>query len=216
MGDDLNAKLKAAAEKVVGGKALTSQLGIDCFGLVDKLLRDLGGKSAGDYGTLTKDADYDWGDGIMLDSIQPGDILQFRNHKVYSSTLQLLDSGKWFETAESVATRPHHTAIVVAVAQDGVAVVEQNVWPDPKKVTRSVIPKLDEGEDTRWIDKTHKIKLKVTGSVRAFHPVPKPPKDASLSHPGKPGHDGGSRALAYFVPSQGGAKRTPGPLGRDA
>jgi hypothetical protein len=211
MSDDLNAKLKAAAEKVVGGKAVTSKFGIDCFGLVDKLLRDLGGKSAGDYGTLTKDADYDWGDGIMLDSIQPGDILQFRNHKVHSSTLQLLDNGKWFETEETVATRPHHTAIVIAVAKEGVTVVEQNIWPDPKKVMRSVIPKLDAGEDTRWIDKEHKIKLKVTGSVRAFHPVPKPPKDASLVHPA-----GGSRALAYIVPYQGGAKRTPGPLGRDA
>ncbi len=101
--DDLNAKLKAAAEKVVGGKALTSKYGIDCFGLVDKLLRDLGGKSAGDFGTLTKDADYDWGDGIMLDSIQPGDILQFRNHVVHSSTLQRLDNGTWFETEESTA-----------------------------------------------------------------------------------------------------------------
>ena len=215
MGDeDLNAKLKAAAEKVVGGKAVTSKYGIDCFGLVDKLLRDLGGKSAGDYGPLSKDADYDWGDGIMLDSIQPGDILQFRNHLVHSSTLQLLDSGKWFQTAESTATRPHHTAIVVAVAKDGsVTVVEQNVWPDPKKVRTSVIPKLDEGKDTRWIDKEHKIELKVTGSVRAFHPVPKPPKGASLLPPGRSVPAGRARVLANFVPSQGGLKRAPGPLG---
>src|SRR5260370_14838849 len=171
--EDLNAKLKAAAEKVVGGKALTSKYGIDCFGLVDKLLRDLGGKSAGDFGTLTKDADYDWGDGIMLDSIQPGDILQFRNHIVHSSTLQLLDNGKWFETEEATARRPHHTPIVLDVAKDGsVTVVEQNVWPDPKKVRRSVIPKLDEGEDTRSIDKEHKIKLKVTDPLPAFPPPP--------------------------------------------
>jgi len=212
--DDLNVKLKAAAEKVVGDKAVTSKYGIDCFGLVDKLLRDLGGKSAGDYGPLSKDADYDWGDGIMLDSIQPGDILQFRNHVVHSSTLQRLDSGKWFQTAESTAKRPHHTAIVLAVAKDGITVVEQNVWPDPKKVRTSVIPKLDEGKDTRWIDKEHKIDLKVTGSVRAFHPVPKPPKGASLLHPGKSALAAGARVLANFVPSQGGTKRMPGPLGR--
>lgn len=217
MGDkDLNAKLKAAAEKVVGHKAVTSKFGIDCFGLVDRLLRDLGGKSAGDYGTLTKDADYDWGDGIMLDSIQPGDILQFRDHLVHSSTFQLLDNGKWFETEGSTATRPHHTAIVIAVAKDGsVTVVEQNVWPNTKKVRRSVIPKLDEGEDTRWIDNQHKIKLKVTGSVRAFHPVPKPPKGASLLPPQKSPPTGGRRALASYIPSQGGAKRQPGTLGRE-
>ena len=211
--DDLNTKLKAAAEKVVGGKAVTSKYGIDCFGLVDKLLRDLGGKSAGDYGPLSKDADYDWGDGIMLESIQPGDILQFRNHLVHSSTLQLLDSGKWFQTAESTATRPHHTAIVIAVAKDGVTVVEQNVWPDPKKVRTSVIPKLDEGEDTRWIDKEHKIKLKVTGSVRAFHPVPKPAKGASLLHPGTSVPAGAARALAHFVPSRGAPSARPGRSG---
>ncbi len=217
MGDkDLNAKLKAAAEKVVGGEAVKSKFGIDCFGLVDRLLRDLGGKSAGDYGTLTKDADYDWGDGIMLDSIQPGDILQFRNHLVHSSTLQLLDNGKWFETAESTARRPHHTAIVIAVAKNGsVTVVEQNVSPDPKKVRSSVIPKLDEGEDTRWIDNQHKIKLKVTGSVRAFHPVPKPPKGANLLHHGNTVPVGGRRVLASYIPSHGGAKRRPGTLGRE-
>ena len=37
MGDEyLSAKLKAAAEKKVGGEALTSKFGLDCFALVDK------------------------------------------------------------------------------------------------------------------------------------------------------------------------------------
>src|SRR4051812_33227542 len=103
--DDLNVKLKEAAEKLAkkNAKALTSKFGIDCFALVDKLLRDLGGNSAGDYGALSKDADYTWGDGIMLSSIQPGDILQFRNHFVDTSNLELLDNGKWFETKGSTA-----------------------------------------------------------------------------------------------------------------
>jgi hypothetical protein len=130
--------------------------------------------------------------------------------------LQLLDSGEWFQTEESTARRPHHTAIVLAVAKGGsVTVAEQNVWPDPKKVRSSVIPKLNEGEDTRWIDDQHKIKLKVTGSVRAFRPVPKPPKDASLLHPGRSAPAGGGRVLANVVPSQGGPKRVPGMLGRE-
>ena len=44
--DDLSAKLKAAAEKKVGGAAVTSKYGKDCFGLVDKLLRTLGAATA--------------------------------------------------------------------------------------------------------------------------------------------------------------------------
>ena len=86
--DDLSKKLKAAAEQKVGGKAVKSKFGIDCFGLVDALLRSLGAETAAD-GTVkvTKTADYDWGDGILLDSIQPGDILQFSKHVV--------DIGKW-------------------------------------------------------------------------------------------------------------------------
>ena len=60
-----------------------------------------------------------------------------------------------------------------------------------------------------------KIKLKVTGSVRAFRPVPKPPKSGSLLHPGYSVPVAGPRKLAMFVPSQGGAKRTPGPLGSE-
>ena len=89
MGDeDLNAKLKTAAEKLVGGQALTSKYGLDCFALVDKLLRGLGAATAADGDVaVTATADYDWGDGILLDSIQPGDILQFSKHVV--------DIGTW-------------------------------------------------------------------------------------------------------------------------
>jgi hypothetical protein len=61
--EDLGAKLKAAAEKMVGGKALTSKYGLDCFALVDKLLRTLGAATAADGDVpVTATADYDWGD----------------------------------------------------------------------------------------------------------------------------------------------------------
>ena len=82
MADDLNTKLLAAAKERVGKKALMKTgYGYDCFVLVDQLLRDLGAATAADGDVkVTPTADYDWGDGIMLDSIQPGDILQFRKH----------------------------------------------------------------------------------------------------------------------------------------
>lgn len=215
--EDLGAKLKAAAEKMVGGKALTSKFGLDCFGLVDKLLRNLGAQTAADGDVpVTATADYDWGDGILLDSIQPGDILQFRKHVVHTQTLTFAN-GKWHETETRTLTRPHHTAIVMEVHKDGsVTVVEQNVHPNPKRVNRNVIPRLDSGEDTKHVSSELKIKMKVTGAVRAYRPAPKPPKGASLLHPGESAPAGGPRMLADgVVPSQGGVKRVPGPLGME-
>jgi hypothetical protein len=213
--EDLNAKLKAAAARLVGKNALTSRFGLDCFALVDKLLRGLGAQTAADGDVpITATADYDWGDGIMLESIQPGDILQFRKHVVHTQTLTNVN-GKWHETETRTLTRPHHTAIVMEVHKDGsVTVVEQNVHPNPGKVTRNVIPKLDTGDSTRRVGDDVRIKTTVTGAVRAYRPAPKPDQGASLQHPGRSAPAGGLRMLAYgTVPSSGGAKRLPGPLG---
>lgn len=213
MGDtnnDLSARLRTAAERKVGGRALTTRFGIDCFGLVDALLRSLGAETAADGDVpVTATADYDWGDGIMLESIQPGDILQFKDHVVDIGTWTYVN-GRWHETDGRTLLRPHHTAIVVAVGGDGsVTVVEQNVAPNPRKVSRSVIPKLDAGEVERRVNSEKKIKIKVTGSVRAYRAVPKQRQGASLGPPA------GWRALAAVPPAQGGAKRTPGPIGGD-
>jgi hypothetical protein len=81
----------------VGSKALKSKYGIDCFGLVDALLRSVGANSAHDYNDevrVTAKADYMWGNGIMLASIQAGDILQFRKHVVEITTHTRLADGK--------------------------------------------------------------------------------------------------------------------------
>jgi len=139
----------------------------------DKLLRTLGAATAADGDVpVTATADYDWGDGILLDSIQPGDILQFRKHVVDIATWKYAN-GKWYEASGRTLTRPHHTAIVMEVRKDdSVVVVEQNVHPNPGKVTRNVIPRLDAGEETRTVSSEEKIKLKVTGAVA---PTARPP-----------------------------------------
>lgn len=217
MGDeDLSAKLKAAAEQQVGGAALTSKYGLDCFALVDKLLRSVGAETAADGDVpVTPTADYDWGDGIMLASIQPGDVLQFHNHVVHIETSTFANN-QWYVTEDISLFRPHHTAIVLEVGKDGsVTVAEQNVHPNPKKVTRNVIPRLEEGEETRKVGSDKKIKIRVTGSVKAYRAVPKPPKGASLVRPGQPTPANWWRRMAYVDPSQGGGKRLPGPLGMD-
>ena len=72
------------------------------------------------------------------------------------------------------------------VHKDGsVTVVEQNVHPNPRMINRNVIPRLDSGEKTKNVNSELKIKMTVTGAVRAYRPAPKPPKGASLLHPGK-------------------------------
>jgi hypothetical protein len=216
--EDLGARLKAAAEDMVGRRALVSKFGLDCFALVDKLLRNLGAQTAADGDVpITATADYDWGDGIMLESIQPGDILQFRDHVIEIQTLSYVN-GKWHEIESRTLTRPHHTAIVMEVHKDGsVTVVEQNVHPNPRKVNRNLIPKLDSGDDTRRVNSELKIRTKVTGAVRAYRPAAKPPKGASLLYPGRSSSPGGQRMLAHgIVPAAGGTKRLPGPLGVEA
>jgi len=213
--EDLNARLKTAAEGMVGRKALTSRFGLDCFALVDKLLRNLGAQTAADGDVaVTATADYDWGDGIMLESIQPGDILQFRKHVVHTQTFTW-SNGKWYETESRTLTRPHHTAIVVEVHKDGsVTVIEQNVHPNPGRVNRNVIPRLESGEETKRVNDEKKVKMTVTGAVRAYRPAPKASKGAGLIRPGRPGLASAPRMLAYgVVPSKGGGKRMPGPLG---
>jgi hypothetical protein len=214
MGDDLETKLAAAAEKRVGKKALMkTNFGTDCFVLVDQLLRDLGAATAADGDvTVTPTADYDWGDGIMLTSIQPGDILQFHKHFIKIVTV----TKKPTETVTDTITlnRPHHTAVVVEVHKDGsVTVVEQNVHPNPGRVNRNVIPRLEAGEETK---RTHqgdveiKTTMTVTGEVKAYRPIPKPQKGASLG----PSSLSGWRRMAYVVPSRG-PNRVPGPIGTE-
>jgi hypothetical protein len=221
--NDLNARLKAAAEGKVDRKALRSSYGIDCFALVDALLRSIGANSAQDYNDevrVTATADYKWGDGIFLDSIRPGDILQFRKHVVEIWTHVQLADGSWFEEAYRALNRPHHTGIVVDLRKDGgVVIVEQNVRPNPKKITRNLVPRLATGEITRRErgkdGKERRIKIKVSGSVSAYRPAPKAGKGASLLLPAKGARSasGGVLARSSVVPAHGGAKRRQTPIG---
>jgi hypothetical protein len=228
--DNVAARLKGTVEKMVGHKAVDGgkdKGGIDCFALVDQLLKSVGAKTASDFGEVTSTADYVWGKEVDLNAIQPGDILQFRKHTVMITT-QKLGALTWKVTsAEGPANRPHHTAVVVALLKDGaVEVVEQNVRPNPRTIRRSIIARLAEGEETRYLRNVEKVIIEVTGTVKAYRPVAKPqattprdqaqpigkPKGASLSP-----HDGsqklrGRQMLARYQPTEGGPKRPSGPL----
>jgi len=216
---DLNTKLIETAEEKVGKKAVTSKFGTDCFALVDKLLRSLGADTAKDGNVeVTADADYDWGETMFdLDTVQPGDILQFSNHVVEVKVFQGVNDD-WFETSVESFTRPYHTSIVTEVRKDGsVVVVEQNVRPNPKKVTRNVIMKLQSCTETRFVNK-EKIVLKVKGDIFAYRPDLKEKeelaKGASLHQlPMSLMPTGRRRELASYIPSLGGVKRKAGTIG---
>jgi len=121
----------------------------ECFALADQALRASGARSAADYGEVTADANYRWGNAVQLVDVQPGDVLQFRD---YSVTIEVtVTSTKTFndgstEETENTTTetyeRPHHTAIVSAKLSGGrLRVLEQNAPPrgssTPQRVVRS-------------------------------------------------------------------------------
>lgn len=163
------ARKKVGGPAVVGGK---DKGGIDCFALIDSVLKSLDAKSASDFGEVKGDSDYVWGEEVQLSDIQPGDILQFRHHEVTTTTLTL-GRTKWETTlVEGPARRPHHSAIVVEARTDGsVLVVEQNVKPNAHKVTLNIIKRLDTGTESRMITNTQKVSIMVTGAVRAYRPA---------------------------------------------
>ena len=107
----------------------------ECFTLADTALRRAGARSASDYGTITPDADYRWGNAVNLRQLIPGDIIQFRDYEVIITTVTTTRTetggGGWSEetnTQTETQSRPHHTAIVDNVLANGVtSVLEQNV-----------------------------------------------------------------------------------------
>jgi hypothetical protein len=215
--EDLAARVKTSADFKVGRKAVKGSKakgGIDCFALIDEVLRSADAKSASDFGSVTPDADYVWGDAVALDALRPGDVLQFRNHTLRSVTQTLGDRGWQVTSEEGPAVRPHHSAIVLEILADGsIVVAEQNVRPHPDKVTRNVIAALAEGEVTRYRGNSEKVTITVTGTVKAYRPVPKS-KGASLFRLNQDAARHGRGMLARNVRSEGGPTRTPGPLGR--
>jgi hypothetical protein len=203
MGDDVSVPVTIHLLLKVGQEAVGNG---ECFTLVDEALKAVGCKSAEDFGTVTEDADYVWGNRVALSQVRPGDVLQFRNHDV---TVKRVTKTGWNEQSYH---RDHHTAVVVAVNADGgVTVVEQNFGPAPKTVSKNTIHRLAVGTETRSGEGSSKDTITVKGSVKAYRPVPKE-KGAMLFRQQGPARSG-RRMLADYTPNEGGPKRVPGPIG---
>ena len=108
-------------------------------------------KSAADYGKVSPNADYTWGTPVTLATLQPGDIIQFRNYTYESVVVTKTD--KATTTDELAQDRPHHTAIVESVGENGaVTVLEQNAP--------------DEGAPSRERSSTSRTQRRRAGTVR--------------------------------------------------
>jgi hypothetical protein len=144
--ETLGAVVKAGADALVGHPAVGSG---ECFDLADILLRKNGAKTAADFGQVTADANYVWGERVRgWSDVKPGDILQFRDFRI-TVTKKVTNSYKyrdgrtasdWNETSD-FQERPHHTAVVSAKRIDGaIEIVEQN-FPDPVSGDQTIVLK---------------------------------------------------------------------------
>lgn len=117
----------------------------ECFDLADRALRAAGARTASDYGRITRNADYVWGRSVNHQLAISGDVVQFRNYRMIITTVTRTTqrNGNWTEETETqTQTRPHHTAIVAAVGQNGaIDVLEQNIGTgsNRRKVQRNTL-----------------------------------------------------------------------------
>ena len=165
----------------------------ECWDLGEEALKQAGASTSTDLGPLGADTDYVWGDAIDLAKVQPGDILQIRNHVVTTTTVieyKFKDGSVVTETQEHTAKRGHHTAIVngMADANGRLPTLEQHVKPRgdivqnmylytrdvPEVVTKSTGRYKHPG--TRQLERadiTKKVTITVTGTIWPYHPKSK-------------------------------------------
>ena len=166
----------------------------ECWDLGEQALKQAGAQTSNDLGPVKDDSDYIWGDPVDdVSHVEPGDILQIRNHLVTTTTLieyTFKDGTTGTQTKESTAKRGHHTAIVNGTvdANGAVRTLEQHVRPGGDIVqslrlyTRDVPSVVTKTSERRTYPGTKRIELadvkttvtiKVTGTIWPYRPKPK-------------------------------------------
>ncbi len=165
----------------------------ECWDLGEESLKHAGASTSSDLGPVEADTNYVWGDPIDLAKVEPGDILQIRNHLVTTTTTTqytFKDGSVVTEKQERTAKRGHHTAIVNGMADaDGrLPTLEQHVKPlgdivqnmylytrdVPEVVTKSTGRYKNPG--TRQLERadiTKTVTITVTGTIWPYRPKPK-------------------------------------------
>jgi hypothetical protein len=165
-----------------------------CWDLGEQALKQAGAQTSNDLGPVRDDSDYIWGDPIKdIKDVEPGDILQIRDHVVTTTTVieyTFKDGSTIKETKEAFAKRGHHTSIVNAKmdANGAIRTLEQHVRPRgdivqnmrlytrdvPSEVTktsgRAVHPGR-KGYESAEIKTT--VTITVSGTIWPYRPKPK-------------------------------------------
>lgn len=166
----------------------------ECWDLAELALKQAGAQTSNDLGPVGEDSDYVWGDTIAIKDVEPGDVLQFRDYEVTTTTVTkyVWDDGA-SETikVEDIAERGHHTAIVNGMPDSNgvVKTLDQHVKPLGKVVqnkmlhTRNVPAASRSSPGKRKHPSTKKLEsvkiqttvtIEVSGQVWAYRPKAKP------------------------------------------
>jgi len=185
-----NQKVVVWARGKLGHKIGSGQ----CWDLGEQALKQASAQTSNDLGPVGADTDYIWGDPISnISKIEPGDILQIRDHLVTTKTkieYVFKDGSTETETSERTAKRGHHTAIVNGKldANGGVRTLEQHVMPRGDVVqnmylyTRNVPTAVTKSTEQRKHPRTKQLErasvtktvtITVTGTIWPYHPKPK-------------------------------------------
>jgi hypothetical protein len=144
----------------------------ECWDLAEEAVTKSGGESSKTLtavkGKAFKSADYKWGTEVKLDTAEPGDILQFKDHAFEEKTT---NGNSWRSESQ---TRGHHTAIVEKNLGDGrLIILEQHVRPaGSKKVSKKVQRReifVKDGATYQEADGSN-ITIKTKGVIKAYHP----------------------------------------------
>ncbi len=140
----------------------------ECFTFADRALSGSGARSAGDFGSVTPDADYVWGSTVALNELQPGDVIQLRDYRFDREVVVNNPDGSGSNDSD-FQERPHHTVIVESVDGNGaVTVLEQNA-PKGTVVRRSQLF----FKDSETTEGHRKTTIKVHGSFWFYRPQAK-------------------------------------------
>jgi hypothetical protein len=165
----------------------------ECWDLGEEALKQAGASTSNDLGPVGADTDYVWGDPIDIAKVEPGDVLQIRNHLVTTTTVieyKFKDGSVVTEKQESTAKRGHHTAIVNGMVDSNgrLPTLEQHVKPRGDIVQNMVLYTHDVPEvvtkstgrykhpGSRQLEQaeiTKKVTITVTGTIWPYRPKTK-------------------------------------------
>jgi len=165
----------------------------ECWDLGESALKQAGAQTSNDLGPVAADTDYVWGDQIDMKDVQPGSIIQLRDHEVTTTTeteYTFSDGTSVDDSKDSVAKRGHHTAIANGKleADGSLKTLEQHVKPLGEKVqnkklfTRDVPPVVTKKcekklnpttKKTETVEVTTTVTVTVTGTTWVYRPKAK-------------------------------------------